>query len=504
MDGADGGGRPVWDGRGGIRPERVARRKRLAAWATVIALAVAVPTVVGSSAGWWSGGAERRATAEAGPGVRGAGVDGAASLVGDPLGAAGGDGAVDDGAGRAAPGPTVGLDGELLDAGFDPGSGCEVGPGGEPVRIGLIVDGRQDLSAAAPGEGTGEVALEVAAARRLAELANCGGGVLGRSVEVVPAEAAGSALAISDAVAGLVEQGVSVIIGPPAVAVALQVAEAAGPVPVLVPWSIEPALDDHDRGLFLIDPDVTVLADAAARLLADRGWRRVVLFTGSSSLDDLAGVTLGRSLSAGRGEVVAELPLIVGDDGEVDLAGQLDRLGVGPLSSFPPDAVVTTADSEVAVELAAALDRAGVEVPVVAIDRRDSGLRDGRVREGVEIVGRWPVEPGSRADRLSASLDLGTGPDNGGGGGAGGPDPMAAARVADAVLVALDAIHRAGVVDPDAVSVELRLAPALDGVSGRTGVWPSRDDGSESVPIPVVGSGPDGQVLVASLEPRAG
>ncbi len=545
MDGVEPGQPPTWDGGGGVRPEQVARRKRMAVWATVVALGVAVPTVVGSSAGWWS-------TEAAGVGVGelaggGGGAAGGASAIAG-AGDASGVGAAGDGVGVVD--LVVDLDGGLLDAGFEPGSGCEVGPAGDPIRIGVVVDRRSIVADGASGDGgpgdtgsggsgsgdaraggdvagdgmavgaAGEQALEVAAARHLVALANCAGGVRGRPVEVVVAEAAGSALATSDAVEGLLQEEVAVIIGPPAVEVALQVAEASGVVPVVVPWSVEPALDDHDRGLFLIDPDVTALAEAAARLVGDRGWRRVVLFTGSSPLDDLAAVAFSRALGSGADGRVVELPLLVGAGGVVEVEEQLDRLGVGALSSSPPDAVVTTAGAEQAAQLAAALEGVGVEVPVVAIDRREP--RGGRevVVAGMEIVGRPLSDAGGRSSRFASALEAGgvdggvggVGVDAGGGAaeseGAGasadplGPsvDAAAAARVADAILVALDALDRAGTADPAMVADELRSGGTIDGVAGPTGVWPGRDAGSGVVRIPVLGSGPGGPVLVASLE----
>ncbi len=519
MEGVEPGRPLTWDGRGGVRPERVARRRQLATWAAVLALAVAVPAVIGSSAGWWSGGGEVGAgSGGAGAAETGAvpgGVDGGGggSAIVGPLaesvadgGGGGGRADVGEGAGGGVD-LVVGLDGGLLDAGLDPGSGCGVGPAGDPVRIGVVVDGRQEESEGPVVEGAGEP-LEVAAARHLVALANCAGGVLDRPVEVVVAEAAGSALASSDAVAELVRQEVSVIIGPPSVDVALPVAEAAGPVAVVVPWSIEPALDDHDRGVFLIDPDVTVLADAAARLILDRGWRRAVLFTDSSPLDDLAAVAFTGSLAAGGGERAVELPLVAGDGGVIDLDDQLDRLGVGALSSSAPDVVVTTAGADQAAQLLAALGRAGVEVPVVALDRREPRLGRQAAVAGMEIVGRPLAAAGGRSSRLASALET-AGSDDAGSDDAGAPadplgpsvDPVAAARVADAILVALDAVARAATSDPGEVADEVRSGGLIDGIAGPTGVWHGRNTGPDAVLIPVLGSGPEGAVLTASLEP---
>ncbi len=73
------------------------------------------------------------------------------------------------------------------------------------------------------------------------------------------------------------------------------------------------------------------------------------------------------------------------------------------------------------------------------------------------------------------------------------------------MVVALDALVRAGTSDAAVVADELRSGGIIDGVAGPTGVWPGRDVGTEAIPIPipVLGSGPGGPVLAASLEPRS-
>lgn len=505
MEGSVEGAPVVWDGRGGLRPERRAQRRRQAIVAATVAMMVAVPTVVGSSFGWWSGTAPVAAGAEpaiagAEPGssagealVGGEGGGGGVVLVPDPL---------DPGAAIGEPG-LVGIGGGLLDAGVDPGDDCTTGPPGEPIVVGVLTTEEltgEEPDPSAPAEvGLGSVsptAVEVEeVGRYLVGLVNCAGGVLGRPVEVMAAEAVGSPLATNDAVAELVDRGVSAIIAPSSLEVTIAAADAtAGRVPVLVPWSIEPALDDQQRGLFLIDPDATTLAAAAAAHARDRGWSNAVLVEGSDPLADLAMSRFADGFVSDGGAVAAEVSLVVAADGSVDLGSQLDRFGVGPLAQAPPDVIVTATGVEVLAGLRQALAAAGVEVPVLAIDRREPSATWASLDlPGVEVVGRHVLEPDGRVTLLESVV--------GGIGEGQSVDSLALARFADAVLIAVDAVDRAGSAEPDAVAESLREPRAIDGVRGPMGVWPGRDAGAEPLPIPVAELLGGRARLVAELAP---
>lgn len=488
----------VWDGRGGVRPERLARRRRLAVMAATVAMAVAVPAVVGSSAGWWSGSSSVQSGAGSsdvgsrsglGGGQVGADADGLGSLVPDLLDA--------DDVGHEA--GLVGIGGGLLDVGVGLDDPCTVGPPGDPIAIGiLIADGVEPGSARGDdaGDGSGRgTAAEVEVGRYVAGLVNCAGGVLGRPVEVVVAEAAGSPLATNAAVAELVDRGVSAIIGPASLEVTIAAAEAAGGrIPILAPWSVEPALDDHDRGLFLIDPDAPTLAAAAAAHALDRRLVDAVVVEGADPLEGLALSSFTEDFVVGGGSVAAEVVAVVGADGSVDLGSELDRFGVGPLSQTPPDVVVSAAGAETLIGLRRALTAAGVDAPILAIDRREPSAGWASFdRSGVEVVGRRAAASDGRVAALESAV---VGRPSGA-----AVDAVALARFADAVLIALDAVDGAGSADPEAVATQLSAPRLFGGVRGPTGVWPVRDTGVEPVPIPVSGAGEGGWTLLAELAP---
>lgn len=470
MGDPDVGSPRVWDGRGAARPERVARRQRVARLAAALALAIAVPTVVGSSAGWWSSEtAAGRGSAASGVSLADGGVGPGGSLVGDPLGQEGG------GGGSIEAG-LVGLSGELLDVGVDLDDGCADGPDGEPVLLGVVSEPSNGADA---GLSAGVEPLAVRVARRMAALVNCAGGVLGRPVEVLVADAAGSPVAARNAVTGLVGRGVSVMIGPSSTPLAVRVAEAvAGRVPVLFPLSVEPALDDRDRGLFLLGPDVVALSEFSAERARARGWRTAAVLAASDPLDDLAATSFADAFAAGGGTVTARLPVLATVDGEVDLGDQLGRLGGGADPQPPPDVVFSPTDLVTLVELRRALVSAGLDVPVVGLDRRQPiGPFTTVSFDGVMVVGRGSVEPAGRVDRLLALV---------GSAGGGATDPLAAARLADAVLVALDAIVRADRSAAEAVAGQLGVGLTIQGVTGPVGVWRDQIDAGTREFVPVL------------------
>lgn len=498
----------VWDGRGGVRPERLAKRRRLANRAAAAALLIAVPAAVGSSAGWWESG-----EAMAGPGsvaeVAAAGAETVDLLAPDLLAIGAGTGPDGQAAGVEM-GAGVRVGPHLLDGDFDPDDGCVDGPAGEPVVIGVVVDpvsaGRDDA-----------VALEVAAGRYVTAAVNCAGGVIGRPVEIA---VAGSSAAARQGVVELMEVGASVVVGPSPVELALRTAGAAGGrVAVLSPLSVEPALAAPDRGLFLIDPDGVALAEGAARHARQQGWRTAVVMTGSDPLEDLVAGSFERAFTAAGGSVTAQLPLVVDADGSIDLTNQLRRLGRGPVPQPGPDLVFSPVGPATAGDLRSGLMAAELDVPVLGLDRRqvlgggsslDNGddvaagaVIDARglgsdavLVDGVEIVGRPSVDIDGRVARLLDAV--------GSSNPSASEDPVAVVRLADAFLIAVDAIGRAGTSDTGEVLDRLAEGETVDGVVGVTGVWRGSLHPEDWRPVPVVGVGLDGSTVAATVPPSGG
>ncbi len=350
----------------------------------------------------------------------------------------------------------------------------------EPV--GLVPDG-----------AVGTVPVGVVGARVMAEAATCEGGVLGRPVDVVAVGAGGSPLASVEAVSALLERGPAVIVGPSSLEVGLRVGEVVdGRVPVLFPRSVDPALAVPSERRFLLGPDGAVLGDAAAGHVLAQSWRRAVVVLGESAEDELVANAFASALEAGGGVVVSELGV---GDGGVDPGELLDAVEPASPIQEPPDVVFVALGVDGAVAVLDAMRSAGVELPVVAVDRRADGGVVAESLDGLELVG-WPRPATADAlDRFAVVLaaELGTG----------SADRVAEARTADAVLLAIEAVARAATDEPTPVASALAAGVVVSGLAESVRAWPvtAVDDGAEVVTVVRFEGGvavPVGSVAVAT------
>jgi ABC-type branched-subunit amino acid transport system substrate-binding protein len=455
----------------------------------VLIAAIAVGALIGfGGAGWWS---PQRSSDDAGDEAVEAeddGVEDAAGQVGDRStpeepGAAADRDPSPGGAGSAG-GVTERVESGLVDVDrlLAVDADCPDPATGEPVRIGVVTDevavaGADVEGAGVEGAGVERAGVEggdpavdarpdhlpVAAARHLAALVTCSGGVDGRPVEVVTVAAGGSALATRRATAGLLAEDPVVVIGPSSVDLGLRLVEAVdGRVPVLFPLAVEPALDDPARQAHLLGPDGSALAAAAARYALDRGWSSAAVFSDAAPWTLLVADTFTSVFERAGGVVVVDLAVVEGDDGAVDLAGQLDRLGLTGGPRLPPDVIVVAVDPFRLGPLVVALTEAGATLPVVAVDGRRP-FPGTSPPNGVTTVGRPPDETETRADWFDQSYREVAGQ--------GFEDPVAAARVADGIVVALEAMARMGLADPGAIGPELDGSWWVTGLAGPAGVW---------------------------------
>ena len=474
-------------------------RRRRAGVVAAVTLVFAGMVVLGQADGWWGSPASSGGTSRAGGALapRPSLADDLLAAGSDGLGAGGGVGPI--AAADAAPdadadadadaevdvGPPGPLDPERLLA-VGAVDGCAAEPGGDPVVVGVVADeplGR--LPEADPSTDP----LTVMAARHVVDLVNCAGGVGGRAVEVVAVGAGGSPLASREAVVDLLGRDPVALIGPTSLEVGLRSAETVGAaVPLLFPLSADPVFDDAGRGRFLLGPDRVTLARAAARHALDEGWSTAVAFTAVEPGDRAAVSAFVEAFEAGGGVVRSELTVVSREDGTVDLDGQLGRLGVGSGIDRTPDVIFTGSWVTVGPALAAALVEVGVDSPVLAVDHRTpSGGVVGEASGG-RLVGR-PL-PTSAVDDFASSYRGSTGVEL--------SDPLAAARVADAVLLVLGAIERTGITEASAIADEIGAGPEVAGLIGPVGVWSVSAAPMTEIPI-VEFTGDAGVELVATV-----
>lgn len=441
-------------------PARARTRRRRSGVVAGTALAIALVTVLGQSQGWW--GDEPLVVAEppAGPGM----APPSSLALGSPLDLT----LADDDGDAASPAGGVGPWGAERLSAVDLDDCPGPTPGEEPVVVGVVTD--DALGPVVGAEGDGPDAVE--AARHVARLVTCGGGVDGRPVEVVAVGAGGSALAAGDAVGALLAREPLAIIGPPSLTVGLRVVELVdGRVPVLFPASIEPALDAPADGVFLLGPDAVTLGRVAAEHALDQGWRRTVVVQPDEPVASLLVDGFRSTIEAVDGVVTAEL---VVDDGADGWTPVLDELGSTTGIDEPPDVVFAAHRGDTRAELVAAIREAGSEVPVVAVAQPGDGLASVGALDGVWLVSRIAGDGGAVA-RFANSFALATGSTL--------DDPITAAPYADAVLLVLEsasavspsaassAVSSARVGGPDELLGELVSGRSVDGLLGQTMVW---------------------------------
>jgi ABC-type branched-subunit amino acid transport system substrate-binding protein len=255
-------------------------------------------------------------------------------------------------------------------------------------------------------------------------------------------------------------------------------------VPVLFPLTVEPALDDPRRSGFLLGPDGAALARVAALFALEQGWDTAATFSAPGPGPALAPVVFAEAFEAGGG--TAGLDLVYADGVTADFADQVARLE-GPRPQDEPEVIFTAMPTGQLSVLQAELGEARIGSAVLTVDGRAPVDRAGAPAAGTLMVGRAPDGDVDRVDWFDdAFRDAG---------GEGFDDPLAAARVADAILVLVAAIEQAGE-EPGDLAALLAAGTLIEGVSGVVGTGPPA---TRPESIPVVELTDDGPVLVALL-----
>lgn len=387
----------------------------------------------------------------------------------------------------ASPPPTADASADVLwsiDSALVAGFDCVEPVRGDPLRIGYAADLNP------PGAFTDVPGSE--AAKHLASLINCSGGVRGRPIEVAVFDLDGGPLAARQAIDDLLAWQPAAVIGPGFAEPGLRVVQAmGGMVPVTFAGSTEPALADASAASFLVASDGGSLADAAARFAIDRGWRSAVTFTSPGPDYGFPPAAFAAELAAAGGAVLTEFEVPArasAAETEEVLVDAVTRLASSPV----PDVILASVPTEHLAALRRQASAAGIETnwmttnPLVLAGvalqdeadgsgGTDPGLVDpgsvdpGPVAasaadlDGLYLLTPVPSTPQGRADRLDRSFEAATG--------SGSTNPTAAALAADAMTVIIEAYLRGGGggADGDSDTIARALAAGLpvEAVGGR-------------------------------------
>jgi branched-chain amino acid transport system substrate-binding protein len=326
---------------------------------------------------------------------------------------------------------------------------CADEPTGAPLRIGYAAD-LSELGGFADGPGS-------EAARFMAELINCAGGVNGAPVEVIVQDIQGDPDVTQRAVRDLLDAGVHAVLGPPFADFGLPLLQVTGgEIPALFVASTEPALANLDQRSFLVTFDDTTQATEAARFARDQGFETAVTFSSPGPYFGYNPRVFTRVFEDAGGTVLADYTYQVFED--TDFSTQVNELAN---LSETPDVLYTAMITPQLGPLLGQIRGAGVELEVIVTDAADATLvwELGDLAEGTYYTTHAFPEPGSRMEAFLAAFEEAEG------------RPLETvsfgALAADAVVLIADAFVRGGErLDPAASGDALATADGVEVVTG--------------------------------------
>ncbi len=332
-----------------------------------------------------------------------------------------------------------------IDAALAADPNCPVPVEGQPLRIGYAAD----LSPiGGPADGPGSQA-----AAHLAKLINCSGGFDGTPVEVVVTDVSGQPIETRSAMNGLLEQDVSVLLGPPFPDPGFRVLQVTrGEVPVIFTGSTEPALGDKTALSYLVAFNDTQGATVAAQFALSSGWSRAVTFSAEGPYFGYNTLVFSSVFAENGGEVIGDYPFV---PFETDDFSEF----VAAIAADPPDVIYTPMFAFQLVALRQQLEAAGVEVEYLQSDAFEATGGYGLAgTEGIyHVTHAFPAD-GSRISVLNASLAASEGVPS--------EAPSMVALAGDAMAVIADAYLRTRSTDPAVLGPAIADANGVQGVTG--------------------------------------
>ncbi len=292
------------------------------------------------------------------------------------------------------------------------------------------------------------------AARHLADLINCSGGLDGRPVEVIVTDVSGDAATSRSAILDLLAQDVHVLLGPPFPDYGFRVLQVtAGQVAVLFTGSTEPALADSELLSYLVAFNDTQGATVAADYSLLQGWQTAVTFSSPGPYFGYNTLVFEAAFESGGGEVLNDydfIPLETEDFSEA----------VAEIAANPPDVIYSPMFANQMVALSRQLEAAGVETELLQSDAFEAtgGYSIPGTDGIIHVTHAFPAE-GSRVVRLDESIAAATG--------VGTASATFAGLAGDAVAVVIAAYFASGESD-DPVLLGKAIAN-VQGVEGITG-----------------------------------
>ncbi|MEM7274551.1 MAG: ABC transporter substrate-binding protein [Actinomycetota bacterium] len=346
----------------------------------------------------------------------------------------------------AAPAPTGAM--FDIDAVLAADPNCPDPVTGEALVIGYAAD-MGDLGAFGDGPAS-------QSAIHMANLINCSGGLAGRPVEVRMSPINGDPVASRDATLALIDDGASVLLGPPFPDPGFRVLQVAdGEVPVIFTGSTEPALGDDSNLSFLVAYSDTQGATAAAQFSRSQGWSTAVTFSSPGPYFGYNPLVFTEEFTAQGGRVIADFPMIPGET--EDFSGPIEVFAANP-----PDVIFSGMLANQLVALKAQLAEAGLtEVEVLGTDAFEAtgGYSLAPGTEGIYHVTHTDPRPDTRLERLLTSFTAANG-------GVGPAAPSMAALAGDAMAVIADAYLRVGTTDPRVLGEAIAVAEGVEGITG--------------------------------------
>jgi branched-chain amino acid transport system substrate-binding protein len=325
---------------------------------------------------------------------------------------------------------------------------CAPAPSGEALRIGYAAD-LSELGGFADEPGT-------EAARFMAELINCAGGVEGHPVEVVVQDIQGDPEVTQRAARDLLDAGVHAILGPPFADFGLPLLQVVGgKVPVIFVSSTEPTLANADQLAFLATFDDTRQATEAALFARRQGFETAVTFSIPGPYFGYNPQVFGQVFQDEGGTLLADYTYSLED---TDFSTQVNKVANLP---EPPDVLYTAMITPQLGTLIGQLHGAGVSPQIIVTDAADATrVWDlGEDAEGIYFTTHaFPAE----GSRMKAFLDRFEEE-------RGRPLETVSfgALAADAVILVADAFVRAGSeLDPLAIGEALRSAEGVEVITG--------------------------------------
>lgn len=325
---------------------------------------------------------------------------------------------------------------------------CGEAPSGDPIIVGMAMD-FGDVSGFADVPGS-------EAAKHLADLMNCVGGVNGQPIEVNVSDIQGDPEIAARVSQELLDGGAHFLIGPPFADIGesvLQVTE--GEVAVFFAASTEPNLPDPDVNSFLVTFDDTKQATAAAEFALKEGYTRAITFSSPGPYFGYNPEIFTEVFTAGGGEVITDQNFVPIED--TDFSAQVNEIaGLADGSEVVYSAMLAFQ----VTALRGQLEGQGLDdLTYIGTDAFEAtGLLFEENNESIYHTTHAVIEPGGRIDLLLQSYEATTG------------DALEsgtfAGLYADSMLLGIQGILNCGCTDQAEIGAAVAQISDFDGFTG--------------------------------------